>query len=229
MRFRSLAMFVGIASFSSVLQAGILIDDFEIGEAHHTMGGFENSWGITQEGLDENHVLFGYRGTQMTIQQNQFHVPIQVDIGIGETRVSTTSIVSSTMSTQYVDRSRVGANLSFGDRINIDLYTLDPPDRFADSYFVVVRDADLTLRVINKWVLRPGGVYFNKSDFGADIDWSKIINIEFGHQFSTNFGLPPLVYGVSKIEVVPEPGTLVALGLGWVAFVSRGLRRQRSA
>lgn len=195
-----------------------MIDDFQVGEAHHTMGGFENSWNVTQEGLDQNHVLFGYRTTAVTIDQNQFHVPIQVDVGVGQTRVSTTNIVSSTMRTQYVDRSRFGADLSFGDRISIDLYTLDPPDRFADSYFVVVRDADLTLRAINNWILRPGGVYFNKSDFGADIDWTKIINIEFGQQFSTNFGPPPMIYGVSRIEVVPEPCTLIALGLGVIAL-----------
>lgn len=211
----------------AISKAGILIDDFSVGEAHHTMGGFENSWGVTQEGLDQSHVLFGYRGTQMTIQQNQFHVPVQVDIGIGETRVSTTNIVSSTMSTQYVDRSRAGADLSFGDRINIDLYTLDPPDRFADQYYVVVRDADLTLRAVNNWILRPGGVYFKKSDFGADVDWTKIINIEFGQRYADNFGRPPLTYGLSRIEVVPEPCTLFCAGLG-ILLVSRGRLRRKS-
>jgi len=110
----------------------------------------------------------------------------------------------------------------------VDLYTLDPPDRFADSYFVIVRDADLTLRVVNTWILREGGVFFRKSDFGADVDWTRIISFSFGQEFSSDLGPVPLTYGVSRIEIVPEPGVLLAAGLGLLA-VRRARRRPRSA
>jgi hypothetical protein len=219
---------LALVALAPAAQAFIVIDDFTVGEHHHTMGGFDNSWGFEQRNLDPNHVLFGYRATQMTIQQNFFNVPVQIDIGIGETRVSTSREVSSTMRTQYVDESRIGADLSFGDRIEVDLYTLDPPNRIGDSYFVIVRDADLTLRVVNNWLFRQGGVYFRKSDFGTDVDWSKIISFTFGQRYSDNFGAPPLTYGLTRIAIVPEPGTLLVAGLG-LASALTGRRRRRCA
>lgn len=231
---RSLNLFFAIAGslfFASSSQAFTLIDDFTVGDYHSVIVWPNKHDGIELFGLDPEHSALGRRAVDVTVNTNFDKVPVNIDIGGGQARISYQSpsrdiATDTVMEFGALDGPTI--DLSKENEIWVDLFTEDPSGRLADQWSVTMIDSLGHVDTNPGWLFRPGGVRFRKQDFDPLMDWGKIRLMNFRQKFTPDIGDVPMAYTVTKIYAVPEPGTAAfATVLLW-PMVRASWRKRRS-
>lgn len=208
---RSLIVLCSVLGLAAPAMAFVNIEDFTAGPFSVTLTG-EQSYSQQQTGLDQNHSAFGKRGWFLDITSNFDNVPLHLDVGNGEQKLSTTSdLLTYNMDLALGASGDVEIDLSRETSIFIDLYT-DPFHVFADDWSLLVTDVNGVSAANDGWLFRFNGIQFDIPSFTGQINWSRIRSI----QFTENMDTPrnPLIYSVQHIYAVPEPPMLLALGFG---------------
>lgn len=186
-----LATLLAISALGPVVQAYVLIDDFAVGEYHSVITWPNNHDGHELSGLDKAHSVFGKRGADVIVNTNFDKVPVFIDFGRGQARISYDSpsgdIATDTL---ILFGNTFGVNIDFSAETEfwIDLSTENPPNRLADQWTLTVADRFGHVDTNPGWLHRPGGIRFRKQDFDSTIDWTVINNITFEQRFSPDTG-----------------------------------------
>ena len=179
-------------------------------------GGHSYSQG--QNGLDTAHSAFGKRGWFLDITSNPDQAHLNLDVGNGEQKLSTTSdLLTYNMDLGLGVSGDVLIDLSRESSIYIDLYT-DPPHVFADHWSLTVVDVNGVDTSNDGWLLRNGGIQFDIDSFSRPIDWSRVRSVTFFENMDTPRN--PTLYSVTHIYAVPEPPALAA-GIVALALLRR--------
>lgn len=201
-------------AIASAARAYVNIEDFTVGAFSEVLTG-EQSYSGTQLGLDTAHSAFGKRGWFLDITSNFDNVPLHLDVGNGEQKLTTTSdLLTYRMQLLLGVSGDVNIDLSRETSLFIDLYT-DPPHVFADQWSVTVTDSNAVSTSNDGWLFRSSGIQFDIASFSRQIDWSRVRSIEFTEHM---YVAPnPTSYSVTHLYAVPEPSfflsALGALGL----------------
>ncbi|MBS1716066.1 MAG: hypothetical protein JST30_17195 [Armatimonadetes bacterium] len=216
---RGIVAALALLALAAPSHAYVLIDDFTQGTFDKTY--FDDFTNETHErlNLDNDHIAFGERLTTFSIGGNLDHHPVRLKIGDGAAKVSTdTHDVSTRWDMVWGNSDRITIDFSREKEFWIDLYTKDPPERFADIWSLYVRDSHGVAGNNPGWLFRQGGIRFRKQDFNPLIDWSSIEYFDFEQRYTTNIGPHPFEYGVTRIYAVPEPcGLAILAAVGWIA------------
>lgn len=209
--FRSVACLSALTMLASFSQAYILIEDFTVGEYHTTINWPNTSDGHEERNLDRNHSIYGYRATNLSILNNFDHVPVHFDTAGGVQRVAYSShSVASQLDTAFGGNGFGTVDFSAESQFMVDVFSENPQNRFADTWVFRAIDSNDKAASNGFALSRQGGIYFRKSDFVGQVDWSKIKYLSFSQEFTPDIGTVPLAYGATKIYAVPEPSVSLA-------------------
>lgn len=192
--------------------AYILIDDFTVGDYHRVLE-WPNSGDSHQKfNLDQNHALFGERQSVLDIRSNEGRVPISLDIGSGEAKVSASHYFFFEWRLNFGLDNQPLVDMGQETEIWIDYHTENPSGLLPDRFTLSVNSAGSGSSTATGFLTRPGGVKFTRQAFNGDVDWTRVRSFQFTQLWDT---LPnPLTYSLTKIYAVPEPSSILILAVG---------------
>jgi len=206
---------------TSTAHADLQIDGFAEGAWSVTMDGFSSYEAHTVSGLLTKDCLFGMRTTSVSVQENFFNMPLNVQSGSG-----TFSVAPQGIRTDYTLRARYdtdgpGINMSHGDKIKIDLTASG-----SGSLVVVVGAIDAAGHqdTGSATYVQGGYVLIGKNQF-SPFDWThvKTFLVETGSDNGSR------TISFDNIALVPEPTTLSAFALLTLYGIKQSRIRARSA
>ncbi len=196
-----------------------VFDDFVSGGWSWEVQGLGQKSNV-ETGLDRNHTPSGDRTTSFDVYRNERNALVLLRVGGGGAEVTASrSDVSSRINFRYGIASRLQADLSFADRIEVD-YTSQPPQFIATTYEVFLLDEDGVVATSSIASATPTGIRFLRRDFTGPIDWSRIKQSGFSANW-VNDSRQLRSYRFTEFRAVPEPGLLLAAGAGLAAVCRR--------
>jgi len=206
------ATLAGSLLLSPRTHAFVLIDDFTVGDYHRVLE-WPNSGDSHQKfNLDQNHARFGERQSVFNVSFNPDQVPVSLDIGGGEAKISSPKVVFFDWRINFGLDNLPAVDFTNDPEIWIDYYTKDPAGLLPDSFTLSAVDTSGQTSTATGFLTRPGGVKFTRQAFNGNVDWSRVRSFQFIQEWNS---FPnPLTYSLTKIYAVPEPTSFVALALG---------------
>lgn len=126
MRLLSLFLTVGGSLCAVSSHAFTLIDDFTVGDYHSVIVWPNKHDGHVLQNLDQAHSAFGERGADVFVDTNFDKVPVNIDFGGGQARISYDSPSRDIATDTNIFLGNVGGplvDLSAENEIWIDLFT----------------------------------------------------------------------------------------------------------
>ena len=181
----------------------LILDDFTAGPWSWTLQ-FGQSKGKQWFGLDKRHCYFGERLTFTDIVSNPNQTTLTVSIGNHAQRLESPLPVAYSHYVEYGTGGTVLVDLSAVDRFMLDMYA-EGGSYLPDTMALSVTDTSNKSGTIS-WNIRPGGVYFRKSNFPANIDWKHIRYLKLQQDFDS---LPnPTIYCATNFYATLKPGAV---------------------
>lgn len=192
----------------------LTIDDFTEG-GYTTTVNLENGNSHDSGGLGKPHCLFTHRGINFHINSNPNNTTLTITVGNGEQKLSSPLPVTWHLyAGYYSDPGVAPVDLSSVDKFFWDFHTF-PGGKLPDLMSILVMDRYGKTGSTGNWLIRPGGVYFRRSDFSNNgvIDWKNITHVQLQQDFDTfpkptTYALTRFYASVKPVASAPSPGPL---------------------
>jgi len=185
------------------------LDDFSVGPYSKTLTIGQDYKVVLN--LDRRHCIFGQRRTHMDVGFSQT-VPLTLTVGSGEQRLSSPEPMTWKFYVEYGGDGRFELDLSTLDRFLVDYYSV-PAGNGADTWILYVMDKFGQGSSNGSWHIRPGGIYYRKSEFSGAVDWNHIVYFQFRQDFS--LWPNPTMYSVTRLYATTKPGATPPGRLVW--------------
>ena len=181
----------------------ITVDDFTAGPWEWTLF-FGQSKSNNWFGLDQRHCIFGERQVFIDINSNPNNTSLTFSLGNHEQKFTSPLPVMWHYYLEFGNNGTADVDFSGVDQFLLDFYTI-PSGTGPDSMTLTVHDSAFHYGTIG-WNIRPGGVYFKKSNFQQGIDWKHITYMKLLQDFPA---LPnPTTYSVTNFYARTKPGLI---------------------
>jgi len=202
-------MVAGLAAAVALAPQGVKVkyvtlDDFRVGPYTKTL--YMGSDYHSVFNLDKRHCIFGQRRTHLSVLGNDNNVPMTLDVGDGEQRLSAPGTVGWTF---YVEYGGAGygsfeVDLSSIDTFFVDYYTV-PANKIADVWRLYFMDKEGQGSSNGSFHGgNPKGILFRKSEFSGNVDWKHITSFRFRQDFDQYPN--PTTYSVTNLYASLKPG-----------------------
>ncbi|MGE0001593.1 MAG: hypothetical protein AB7F50_08455 [Fimbriimonadaceae bacterium] len=168
------------AALAPPARAELVIDGFTVGGFFRRMT-MREAYTHEEGGLDRARSAWGHRALMVNINSNPNNTYLDVTVGGDRQRFESPLPVLWRSTLLLADPPAV-VDFTGQTRINVD-YNSFPPNVFADTWQILVRDAHGREAGNGNWLLRPEGIYFEIADFSQPVAWSRIEAFRFTQNF----------------------------------------------